>query len=99
MKMAIDAGCPRRFASELEMPMAVLTVRNLPDEVHRALKERALGNGRSMQSEVRTILIDALWDSGHLKFGSYIAARAGELGGVDLNIERDRSPIEPATFE
>lgn len=79
--------------------MAVLTVRNLPDEVHRALKECAAGNGRSMQSELRTILIDSLWDSGHLKFGSYLAARAREFGGVDLNIERDRSPVEPATFD
>ena len=79
--------------------MAVLAVRNLPDDMHRGLKERALSNDRSMQSEVRTILIDALWDSGHLKFGSDIAARTREFGGAYLNIERDRSPIEPATFK
>lgn len=36
--------------------MAMLTVRNLPDEVHRALRVRAAQNGRSMEAEVRQIL-------------------------------------------
>jgi len=36
--------------------MAMLTVRNLPDEVHRALRVRAARYGRSMEAEVRQIL-------------------------------------------
>ena len=40
--------------------MAVLTVRNLPDEVHRALRLRAVKNRRSMESEVREILASAV---------------------------------------
>src|SRR6218665_926180 len=36
--------------------MAVLTVRNVPDEVHRALRVRAAEHGRSAEAEVREIL-------------------------------------------
>ncbi len=36
--------------------MATITVRNLPDEVHAALRVRAARNGRSMEAEVREIL-------------------------------------------
>ena len=36
--------------------MTTLTVRNLPDEVHRALRIRAAGHGRSTEAEVRAIL-------------------------------------------
>lgn len=40
--------------------MAVLTVRNVPDEVHRALRVRAAEHGRSAEAEVRAILSEAL---------------------------------------
>ncbi len=36
--------------------MAILTVRNVPDEVHRALRVRAAMHGRSIEAEVREIL-------------------------------------------
>jgi plasmid stability protein len=39
--------------------MAMLTMRNLPDEVHRALRLRAARHGRSTEAEVRAILVDA----------------------------------------
>lgn len=39
--------------------MAVLTVRNLPDEVRDRLRQRAAGAGRSMEAEVRDILVRA----------------------------------------
>lgn len=42
--------------------MAMLTVRNLPDEVHRALRIRAAYNGRSMEAEVRKILEETVKD-------------------------------------
>lgn len=37
------------------MPQA-LTIRQIPDEVHRALKARAARSGRSVEAEVRQIL-------------------------------------------
>ena len=36
--------------------MAVVTVRNLPDAVHRALRVRAAHHGRSTEAEIRDIL-------------------------------------------
>lgn len=38
--------------------MAQLLIRNLPDEVKSELRRRAGENGRSMESEARTILVD-----------------------------------------
>ena len=35
--------------------MVMLTVRNLPEEVHRALRVRAARRGHSTEAEVRTI--------------------------------------------
>ena len=39
--------------------MAMLTMRNLPEEVHRALRLRAARPGHSMEAEVRQILESA----------------------------------------
>jgi plasmid stability protein len=39
--------------------MAVLNIRNLPDEVHARLRIRAAKAGRSMEAEARKILIEA----------------------------------------
>jgi plasmid stability protein len=38
--------------------MATLTIRNLPDETHKALRVRAALNGRSVEEEVRRILAE-----------------------------------------
>ena len=40
--------------------MAMLTVRNLPDDVHRALGVRAAQHGHSTEAEVREILACAV---------------------------------------
>lgn len=39
--------------------MAVLTIRNLPDEVRERLRRRAARAGHSMEAEVRAILVRA----------------------------------------
>lgn len=36
--------------------MATLTIRNVPDAIHRALRLRAASTGRSVEAEVRAIL-------------------------------------------
>lgn len=36
---------------------------------------------------------------GKVKLGSALAKFGREFGGVDLDIERDRAPVEPADFE
>jgi hypothetical protein len=41
------------------MRMAILNIRNLPDEVHSRLRVRAAKAGRSMEAEARSILTAA----------------------------------------
>jgi len=53
--------------------MAMLTVRNVPDEVHRALRVRAAAHGRSTEAEVRDILETAVKPEGRVKLGSLLA--------------------------
>lgn len=83
--------------------MAVLTVRNLPDEVHRALRVRAAEHGRSTEAEVRDILEAAVRPEGRLKLGSLLAeiGRDAHLTDelVDLINRRDRSPPREISLE
>jgi antitoxin FitA len=79
--------------------MAVVTVRNLSEEVHRALRMRAAQHGRSTEAEIRAILEDAVRPEGRVKIGSALAAFRNRFGGVDLNVARDESPPRTAEFE
>ena len=53
--------------------MAMLTVRNLSEEVHRALRVRAAQHGQSMEAEVREILETAISPKGRVRLGSLLA--------------------------
>ncbi len=79
--------------------MASVTVRNLPDETHRALRVRAAMHGLSTEAEIRAILENAVRPEGRIKLGSLLAEIGREVGGVDLEIERDKTPTEPVSFK
>jgi plasmid stability protein len=79
--------------------MAAITVRNLSDETHRALRVRAAEHGRSTEAEIRAILDEAARPRDRLKMGSALVALFRPLGGVDLEIARDRTPADPVDFE
>jgi antitoxin FitA len=79
--------------------MAAVTVRNLPEETHRALKIRAAQNGRSTEAEIRHILQESVAPKPKLKIGSELAAFGRRYGGIEIEYKRDRRPIEPAKFE
>ena len=79
--------------------MAVVTVRNLPAETHRALRVRAAQHGRITEAEIREILEEAVRPAERIKIGSELAAFGQSLGGIELDITRDQTPAEPATFE
>jgi plasmid stability protein len=79
--------------------MASVTVRNLPDETHRALRMRAASHGRSTEAEIRAILENAVRPESRIKLGSLLAEIGREAGGIDLEIERDKTPAEPVSFE
>jgi len=76
-----------------------VTIRNIPEETHRALRVRAAQHGRSTEAEIRLILEDAARPEGRIKLGSLLTQIGREAGGVDLDIEREAAPAEPVTFE
>lgn len=79
--------------------MAAITVRNLPQETHRALRVRAAQHGRSTEAEIRVILEQAVRPEARVKIGSALAAFGQRIGGLDLDITRDESSPRAASFE
>jgi plasmid stability protein len=79
--------------------MAAITIRNLSDETHRALRARAARHGRSTEAEVRAILDEAVRPAERVKLGSALVEAFRPFGGVDLDISRDKTPAEPPSFE
>jgi len=83
--------------------MAVLTVRNLPDEVHRALRLRAARHERSTEAEVRAILEEAVKPQGRLRLGSWLAdiGRHVRLSDEEVALinRRDRSAPRAVNLE
>ncbi len=79
--------------------MAAITIRNLSDETHRALRVRAAEHGRSTEAEIRAILDSVARPAERLKLGSALVEVFRSAGGIDLEIDRDRTPPEPARFE
>ena len=84
--------------------MAMLTVRNITDEVHRALRVRASQHGRSMEAEVREILESAVSPVGRVKLGSLLAGmgRKAKLSDAEFAVfdqVRDKTPARPVRFE
>jgi plasmid stability protein len=83
--------------------MPAVTIRNLSDETHRALKVRAATHNRSTEAEIRAILETAVRPADRLRLGSALAdisRRAGlTTADVDaLDQARDTTPAEPLTF-
>jgi antitoxin FitA len=84
--------------------MAMLTVRNLPDEVHRALRVRAAQRGHSMEAEVRQILESAISPEGRVKLGSLLAdmGRRAKLTDEEFAVfeqVRSKIPARPVSFD
>ena len=84
--------------------MAMLTVRNLSAEVHRALRVRAARHGHSMEAEVREILEAAVAPEGRVKLGSLLAdiGRRAKLTDEEFEVfeqVRDKSSPRAVSFE
>ncbi|MGE4368325.1 MAG: plasmid stability protein stbC [Burkholderiaceae bacterium] len=85
--------------------MANVQVRNIPEDVHRALRVRAALHGRSTEAEIRFILEQATRPAGNVKLGSLLASIAREAGGMTeeeaerFNQLRDKTPAEPMRFK
>ena len=86
------------------MTMATLTVRNITDEVHRALRVRAARHGHSMEAEVRGILESAVSPERRVKLGSLLAdmGRRAKLTAEEFAVfeqVRNKAPARPVSFE
>lgn len=85
--------------------MPTITVRNVPDAVHRGLRVRVATHGRSTEVEIRDILETVARPPERVKLGSLLASIAREAGGLtDAEVEhfnqlRDKTPAEPMRFE
>ncbi|MGR3739122.1 MAG: FitA-like ribbon-helix-helix domain-containing protein [Limimaricola soesokkakensis] len=79
--------------------MANMTVRNLPDEVHERLRAQAQLNGRSLEAEVRSILVHAAIASSDGGFGHRLRERYGRYLGDELAVERDQSANQLSLFD
>lgn len=75
--------------------MAAMVIRNLSDETHRALKASARRHGRSAEAEARFILAQALGEDRPTGLGTLLDSVRREVGGVDLDVERDKAPYGP----
>lgn len=83
--------------------MAMLTVRNLPDDVHRALRMQAALHGHSTEAEVRDILATAVNPPTRVRLGDALAAMSRDIGLTNEDFEaldrmRDQTPAVPLEF-
>ena len=84
--------------------MASMTIRNLPEDVHRALRVRAARNGNSTEAEVRAILKQTVKPDSRIKLGSILAEIGREVKLTDeefalIEQVRDKGPARHASFE
>lgn len=84
--------------------MPAVTIRNLSEETHRALRVRAARNGRSTEAEIRAILEAAVRPADRVKLGSLLATIGRDAGLTDADVEalqegRAKTPAEPMRFE
>jgi plasmid stability protein len=100
----ISLRCNHLKHSRLSDIMASITVRNVPDEVHRALRVLAAQHGRSAEAEIRDILERAVKPAKRVRLGDALAALGRKVGLTDEDIAaidqtRDKSPAKPMKFE
>ena len=83
--------------------MPAVTIRNLSDATHCALKVRAAQHDRSAEAEMRDILETAVRPANRLRLGSALAERSRRLGLTNEDVAaltqaRDKTPDEPMSF-
>ncbi len=84
--------------------MPSVTIRNVPDEVHRAIRVRAARHGRSIEAEMRAILEAAVRPQNRVRLGSMLASEGHKVGLSEQDFAllegvRDETPARAARFE
>ena len=77
--------------------MAAVSIRGLDDQVRERLRVRAALHGRSMEAEIRAILLDTV-GAPSTSEGIFptLLQRFGDLGGVELDLPPRTSPPRAA---
>ena len=84
--------------------MAMMTVRNIPDEIYRGLRVQAAMHGQSAEAEMRSILESAIKNRNRIKLGSLLLEIGNQARLTDdefsiISQVRDKTPAEPVSFE
>ena len=84
--------------------MPALTIRNIPEDIHRGLKALAASHGQSTEAEVRAILAAAVKPETRLKMGQALWELGRTAGLTDediaaMNATRNSTPAEPIQFD
>ncbi len=84
--------------------MPAITIRNIPDEVHRGLKALAARHGRSTEAEVRELISKAVQPEGVPRAGEALGAIWGALNLSDeelatIEAAKDTTPAKPMGFD
>ena len=84
--------------------MGMMTVRNIPEEVHAALRARAKRHNRSAEAEVRAILEEVVKSEKRVQMGDALAALGRKIGLTNEDFTvfeqvRDKTPAKPMRFE
>jgi antitoxin FitA len=90
----------KALLSNWRCKIPILTVRNLSEEVHRALLIRAAQRGVSAEAEVRAIIAAAVMPTQRVRLGAELVAIGAELGLTNADIQklekmRDKTPAVP----
>jgi plasmid stability protein len=81
------------------VPLAAISVRNLDDHVKELLRIRAARHGRSMEAEIRAILIEAVGELNDTDgLFETMLDRFGDLGGVELELPLRTTQVRAADF-
>jgi antitoxin FitA len=77
------------------MALTAISIRNLDPDVKARLRVRAAEHGRSMEAEIRAILVDAVATQRPVGLFDAIRAASLEHGGVELDLRRHKRRQRP----
>lgn len=84
------------------MTEKAVTIRGIPEEVHRAIRVRAEKHGHSLQAEMREILTNAVKSKDRVKLGDLLAdiGKEVKLSNEEMVVfERNKSPASSVSFD
>ncbi|MYA37068.1 MAG: plasmid stabilization protein [Gammaproteobacteria bacterium] len=79
--------------------MAQITIRQIPDEVLLVLKSQAQAQGKSAEELARIILQRGLFPVDRVRPGDLLRSIWKDANLRDVAFQRDRSPIDAASFD